>query len=186
MRCAHLQLIENRVTNALGIAAQKGIPESQRLDATRLQKLFPLSVVFQLVGKTVLTAVQLNIQFRLLAKEIQMVNTDGMLAAKFITAETTVAQPAPDEFFRPRILFAKLAGAFDVGHDVNLENGDAMGKFVLTSALNLTFSPGEKEPHLHVSGFAAYRPANPVERIFEGRQMVLPLLGGEGRGEDER
>jgi hypothetical protein len=131
MRCAHLQLIENRVTNALGIAAQMGIPESQRLDAMRLQKLFPLSVVFPLVGKTVLAAVQFNVQFRLLTKEIQMVNADGMLAAKFVAAEATVAQPAPDEFFRPRFLFAKLAGAFDVGHDVNLENGDAMEKFVL-------------------------------------------------------
>jgi hypothetical protein len=56
-----------------------------------------------------------------------------------------VAQPAPDEFFRPRFLFAKLAGVFDVGHDANIENGGALEKFVLrscfTPALNLTFSP---------------------------------------------
>jgi len=131
MWCAHLQLIENRVANALGIAAQMGIPESQRLDAARLQKLFPLSVVFPLVGETVLTAVQFNIQFRLFTKEIQIINADGMLTAKFVAGETTVAQPEPDEFFRPRFFFAKLAGAFGVGHGVNLENGDAMEKFVL-------------------------------------------------------
>ena len=77
MRRARLQLIENRVTNALGIAAQMGIPKSQRFDAARLQKLFALSVVSPLVGKTVLAAVQLNIQFRLITKEIQIVNTDG-------------------------------------------------------------------------------------------------------------
>ena len=46
--------------------------------------------------------------------------------------------------------------------------------------------PQEKEPHLHVSGFAADRSANPVACIFEERQMALPLLGGEGRGEDGR
>ena len=84
-----------------------GIPEPQRPDAARLQKLFALNVVFPLVGKTVLAAVQLNIQFRLLTKEIQMVNADGMLAAKFVVAEATVTQPAPDEFFRPRFLFAQ-------------------------------------------------------------------------------
>jgi hypothetical protein len=131
MRRTRLQFIENRVPNVLGIAAQMGIPESQRLDAARLQKFFPHHVMSALIGETVLTAVQFNVQFRLLAKEIQMVNADGMLAAKFVTAKATVAQPAPDEFFRPRFLFAKLAGAFDVGHDVNLENGDAMEKFVL-------------------------------------------------------
>jgi hypothetical protein len=62
----------------------------------------------------VLAAVQLNIQFRIFAKEIQIVDADGMLAAKFVAGETPVAQPAPYEFFRPCFLFAKLAGAFDV------------------------------------------------------------------------
>ena len=107
MRRARLQLVENRVTNALDIAAQMGIPESQRLDAARLQKSFALSVVFPLVGKTVLAAIQLNIQFRIFAKEIQIVDPDGMLAAKFVAAKATVTQPAPDEFFRPRFLFAQ-------------------------------------------------------------------------------
>jgi hypothetical protein len=40
---ARLQLIENRVTNALGIAAQVGIPEPQRFDAARSQKYFIFS-----------------------------------------------------------------------------------------------------------------------------------------------
>ena len=145
MRRARLQLIENRITDALRVAAQMRIPESQCLDAARLQKLFPFQVVLPLVGKTVLAAVQFHIQCRLLAKEIEMVNSGGVLAAKFIAGETPVTQPAPDKFFRPRFFFAKLASAFDVGYDANLGNGNGTEKLVFRLALILTFSPGEKE-----------------------------------------
>jgi hypothetical protein len=41
-------------------------------------------------------------------------------------------------------------------------------------ALNLTFSPGEKEQLLHVAGFADDRPANPVARIFKGTANDSP------------
>ena len=40
--------------------------------------------MFALVGKAMLAAVQFHIQFRLLAKEIEIVNADGMLAAEFV------------------------------------------------------------------------------------------------------
>ena len=162
MRRAGLQLIENRVADALRVAAQMRIPEPQCFNATGLQKFFPLRVVFALVGKTMLVAVQFHIQFRFLAKEIQIVNADGMLAAKLVAVEPPVAQPAPHEFFRPGFILAKLAGAGDFGHDGNLGNGGKTEKFVLTLALNLTFSPGEKEQQSHISGFADERPANPV------------------------
>jgi hypothetical protein len=36
-----------------------------------------------------------------------------------------------------------------------------------TPALNLAFSPGEKEWQSHVSGLAADRPANPGAQIFK-------------------
>jgi len=42
-------------------------------------------------------------------------------------------------------------------------------KLVLTFALNLTFSPGEKEQPLHISFLAAGRPANPVADILMKR-----------------
>src|ERR1700690_1826255 len=144
MRCAGLQLIKNRVTDALRVAAQMRIPESQRLDAARLQKFFPFQVMFAPVGKTVLAAIQFHIQFRLLAKEIKMVYADRMLAAEFVAGETPVTQPAPDNFFRPCFFFAKLASAFDVGHNANLTNGGKSEKLVLTPALILTFSPGRR------------------------------------------
>jgi hypothetical protein len=57
---------------------------------------------------------------------------------------------------------------------------------VLTLALILAFSPGEKEPPWHVFDFSVDPPANPVAGFSKRRRMILPLLGGEGRGEDER
>ena len=57
---------------------------------------------------------------------------------------------------------------------------------VVTLALILTFSPEEKEQRSHLSGFADDRPANPVAGFRVRRQVILPLPGGEGRGEGER
>jgi hypothetical protein len=91
-----------------------------------------------------------------------MVNANRMLPTEFVTGETPVAQPAPDEFVRPRFFFAKLAGAFDVGHDGNLGNGGKTEKLVFWPALILTFSPGEKEQQSRVFGFSNDRLANPV------------------------
>ena len=93
-------------------------------------------------------AVQFHIQLRLLTEEIQIVNSDGVLAAEFVAGETAVTQPAPDQFFRPRFFFAKLPGAFDVGLEANLANGGKAEKLVLTPALILAFSPEEKEQPL--------------------------------------
>jgi len=53
-------------------------------------------------------------------------------------------------------------------------------------ALILTFSPGEKEQPSFVFRFAEGRPANPVAGFPVRRRKILPLLGGEGRGEGER
>jgi len=68
----------------------------------------------------------------------------------------------PHEFFRLGFILAKLAGAFNVGHDWNLENDDKTGKLVLWLALILAFSPREKERQSQVSGFMDDCPANPV------------------------
>jgi hypothetical protein len=39
-----------------------------------------------------------------------------MLAAKFVTAEASVAQPAPHQFFGPGFLLAQYAGSLAMGH----------------------------------------------------------------------
>src|SRR5689334_8643057 len=118
MWCARLQLVKDRVADALRITAQIRIPEAQRLDAARFQNFFPFLVVFALVRKTVLAAVQFDVQLRLLAKEIQRVNSHWMLTAKLVMAETAVAQPAPHQLFRPCLFLAELTGAFNAGHDL--------------------------------------------------------------------
>jgi hypothetical protein len=105
VRRACLQLIENRVTDTLGVTPQIRIPEPQRLNAERLQELFPFQIMLSLVGKTVLAAVQFHIQFRRLAKEIEIINTDRMLPTKFVNGETPGTQPVPDKFLRPGFSF---------------------------------------------------------------------------------
>jgi hypothetical protein len=110
-----------------------------------LQKLFSFRVVTLLVGKTMLATIEFNGQFCFLTKEIQTVNAERMLATEFIANEPPITQPVPHEFFRPRFLFAKLPGAFNIGHAENLENEGKTEKLVFVSALTLTLSPGERE-----------------------------------------
>lgn len=114
MRCALLQFLKDRVADALRVAAQAGISEAQCFDAARFQELLPLRVVPALVRKTVLTAVQFDVQLGLLTEEIEAVIAQRMLAAKLVAAETSVAQPAPHELFRPSFNLSELAGALDL------------------------------------------------------------------------
>ena len=93
MRQAFLQFLENGVTYGLRIATQMRVPKSQRLDPLRLQKPFPRRIMRLLLRKTVLTAVEFNIEFGLFTKEIQVIIADEMLATEFIAAKPTVTQP---------------------------------------------------------------------------------------------
>ena len=43
--------------------------------------------------------------------------------------------------------------------------------------------PGEGEQHSCAIAFAVAHPANPAASRFARRRKILPLLGGEGRGE---
>ena len=109
-----------------------------------------------------------------------------MLAAEFIMAESLVTQPAPHQFFRPRFGLTELSGAFDFGHDGEHSPVTGKGKFVLTLALILAFSPGEKEWHRTLSvlrlTFARIQP-----HVFQsGGEWESPLPGGEDLGEGGR
>ena len=68
---ATLQLVENCVADGLRIGSQVRIPETQRLDAARLQEFFPFRIMLALARKTVLTTVQFHIQPGFLTIEIQ-------------------------------------------------------------------------------------------------------------------
>ena len=113
----------------------------------RLQKFFARQIVLPLLGKTVMAAIQFNVQFRLLAKEIQIVITDGMFAAEFVIADPAVAQPAAQQLFRPGFNLAELAGALRVGHDGNLRNHTKAAKLVSLLALTCVLSPRERITH---------------------------------------
>src|SRR6185369_12310149 len=82
-------------------------------------------------------------------------------------------------------LTAGIPLGFSNGTPLALRNQSRI-RMVLTLALILTFSPGEKEQRSHLSGFADNRPANPVAGFRVRRQVILPLPEGEGRGEGER
>jgi len=92
------------------------IPEPQRFDAARDEIFFPFEVMLSLVGKTVLAAIQFDVQLRFFAKEIQIKIAQRMLPAEFVAAESPITQPAPHEFFSPRFNLAEFAGAFNFGH----------------------------------------------------------------------
>ena len=59
-------------------------------------------VALLLLGLAVLRAVEFDGQHCLVAKEIEHALAEGMLAAKFVAAQTPVAQPAPHQLLRPR------------------------------------------------------------------------------------
>jgi hypothetical protein len=142
-----------------------GVPEPQRFDAARWQKRRALGIVMARVRQAMLAAVQLNVQGRFLAEEIQIVDANGMLTAEFVAIEAAVTQPASDLLLRPSVLFAELAGAFNVGHEGSLAKRIEMGKLFFSLALILTFSPWEKEEPSNASGFAEDRPASTVAGI---------------------
>jgi hypothetical protein len=104
----------------------------------------------------------------LLAKEIQIVTAERILAAKFVAAEATVAQPAPHELFRPRFNLAKLAGALGIGHDGNLRNRGKAAKLVLLSALTCFLSPGERISAITLLVYSDVGVAHPVAGFSEG------------------
>ena len=133
MGCAGLQFVQNGVADALGVAPLMRVPEPQCFNAARLQKRLAHRVMLLLIWKTMLTAVQFNVQPSLLAKEIQIVNANGMLPPEFVAVEAPVPQPAPDEFFRPCFLNAEMACAIYVGHKRKLAKEKGLRKLVFGS-----------------------------------------------------
>src|SRR5438034_1343016 len=123
----------NPIPDALRVAPQTGVPETQHLDTARNQKRLTLGVVVPLRWMTVVAPIQFNRQPRFLAKEIEVVDALGILAAKLVIAKTAVAQPAPHQFLGPGFVLAQLAGALDVSHFATVQNEDGKENRVLGS-----------------------------------------------------
>ncbi len=116
MRCAQLQFVKDGVAYRLLVSPQVGVPKAKLLDPQRSEKFCPHRVMGLLGRKPVLTAVQLNGQAGLQAKEIEEVNSARMPAPEFVSAKPPVAQPAPHKFFGPGWFFAQRASAINIGH----------------------------------------------------------------------
>ena len=116
MRRSFLEFLKNNVPNVLAIAVQFRIPKPQSFDATRLQKFLSLGIVLLLFRKAVLASVQLDIQFSFFTEKIQIVIAERMLATEFVSVETSIAEPAPENFFCRSFLFSKMASQLNVGH----------------------------------------------------------------------
>jgi hypothetical protein len=110
------------------VTPQVRVPKAKLLDAQRSEKFCPRHVVSLLAGKPVLASIQFNGQARLLAKEIEKVNSARMPATEFVGAEPPVAQPAPHKFFGPGCFFAQRACSINVGHGWRLWHAEDFEK----------------------------------------------------------
>src|SRR5439155_25000938 len=100
----------------LSLAPETRVPKPQHLDAQRGEKLLPLRVMFALFCEPVLSSIEFNRQPRFFAEKIEGVSTNRMLSAEFVTAETSPAQPAPHELFRPGRFLAQDASGVGTVH----------------------------------------------------------------------
>lgn len=97
------------------IGAQAGVPESEFFDSQSIEIASALFVVSLIFGEAVLASVEFDAELGLFAEEVQCVRSDRMLAAKFVGAESAVAQPFPKQAFGPAGGFAELSRAQDFG-----------------------------------------------------------------------
>ena len=123
-----------------------------------------------LIRMTMVTTIYFDVQPRLFAKEVEIVNAGRMLPAEFVAAEPAVTQPAPHEIFRPGFHLAKLAGALSVGHVGNLSRAKQAARLVLTLALTCFLSPqGEEHMQARSGGSVAVEPI--PARVFPPRRF---------------
>jgi hypothetical protein len=100
-RRAFLQHSIQRIPNHLRLAAQSSVRIAQHFNAQAREKLSALFIVGPRFGQGMPEPIKLDCQSSILAKEIDVVGTDGMLSAKFPPVETSVAQPTPHQLLGP-------------------------------------------------------------------------------------
>jgi hypothetical protein len=88
-----------------------------------------------------LRTVQFNIQKGFNTNEIKNIRTKNMLPPEFVSRKPAVAQPTPQQSFRPRVLLAQVAG-----ERYELFGGFGWhGLLIILFPLTPTLSHGERE-----------------------------------------
>ncbi len=195
-----LKRMEDHITNKLLLSPQLPIPEAKLLDAHRSKKPRPHGIVSLLPGKTMLPAIKFNREACFHAIEVEEVNSDRMVAAELVGAETTIAQPAPHLFFSPSLFLPQRASAFRIGHDGRLGRCARFEK----DGFDARPHPGplrhERENHAPAQCIISRSLSSRVRsselpetgdkhcdvRKTRDARKLSPLPGGEGQGEGER
>jgi hypothetical protein len=123
-----LQRSKNRLADSLLFPPQRRIPKPQLLDAHGIQKPASFGIMGLLFRKAVAAPIQFDREPSLLAKEVQEVFSQRMLAPKFVSVEPSIAQPTPDEFLSPSPFLSQSACLRDVGHAGKLASPEQVEK----------------------------------------------------------
>jgi hypothetical protein len=91
-------------------SAQTPVPKTQHFDSTLLKPGITLRIEALLEWQSMLGTVQLDIQPRFKAEEVQHVITQRTLTTKLVRSETAVPQPTPHQLFGPGVAFAEHPG----------------------------------------------------------------------------
>ena len=110
MRRPLLQFPPDGVANRLFFPSQPRVPKSQNFHTDFGQPDIAFRVFAFWFRKTMLRTVQFNIQKSFNTKEIKNMRTKNMLPPEFVSRKAAVAQPTPQQSFRPRVLLAQVAG----------------------------------------------------------------------------
>ena len=93
------QCVPDFKSHRFKFAAQLMIPKTQYLDSLFREELVSFFIFGTLAWKTVPTAIQLNRELCDGAKEIEEINTAGILATEFELGKTPIAQQTPQALF---------------------------------------------------------------------------------------
>ena len=127
MRRSLLQCIEYGIADCLWLAPQLRVPETQFLDSKRLEEPGSFCVIGSSSRMSVLETVEFNREPGFFAEKVEEVFSGRMLAAEFVTTESTVSQPAPNQLLGPGGPFAQGAGEASACHGA--ERRTARGEF---------------------------------------------------------
>jgi hypothetical protein len=109
LRRSLLQFVPNRIANHLPLPPQTPVPEPQHLDSARSKPGVSFSIETSSLRSSVLPSIEFNIEHSLQTKEIEDVGSIRMLTPELVSRKATVAEPTPQQFLSPTVIFAESA-----------------------------------------------------------------------------